>query len=330
MRYHMQATSRDCPRLWEPQDDLQFMTNDLENVGPEEKFDISNNGFNLISTLGGSISLFNMERFENIKTFMSPPPKATSICFYPRDHDVVAVGFVDSSILIYNIHTEKVLQKLKGNSAIVTSLAFSNTLHAEGDNTISSWNVEEWKLFKRTRLEMPAGRESEDPCYTYIQFHPQQINFLVVQYSHLAIYKARDLTPIKQWVQVPPLAISQADFSSDGREIYAGILDGTIQILDGSNLEPLCRVDPTAYIPLPPTSSNRKYLVALAANPVKAGQFAVGLSDGKVYVMEPPEAKLKWSTLVRDDDKESAGTSGVGDANSGERRVAHSSVVALV
>ena len=55
------------------------------------------------------------------------------------------------------------------------------------------------------------------------------------------------------------------------------------------------------------------YLLALAVNPVKAGQFAVGLSDGKVYVMEPPEAGLKWSTLVRDDDKEAAGTSGVGE-----------------
>ncbi|KAK4277206.1 hypothetical protein QN277_015232 [Acacia crassicarpa] len=48
------------------------------------------------------------------------------------------------------------------------------------------------------------------------------------------------------------LAISQADFSSDGTEIYASFVDGTIKILDASNLEPLCRVDPTAYIPLPP------------------------------------------------------------------------------
>ncbi|KAI9107082.1 hypothetical protein K1719_022610 [Acacia pycnantha] len=221
----------------------KFMTNDRENVRPEDDlvnaccFAISNNGFNLISASGGSISLFNMETFE-------------------------------------------VLQKPKGNSAIVTSLAFSNTLyvlvHAEGDN---------------------------------------MINFLVVQYSHLAIYEAEGLTLVKKWIPLPPLPISQADFSSDGTEKYAGFVDGTIKILDASNLQPLCRVDPTAYIPLPPTSSNRKYLVALAANPVKAGQFAVGLSDGKVYVMEPPEAKLKWSTLVRDDDKEAAGTSGVGDAN---------------
>ncbi|KAK4277208.1 hypothetical protein QN277_015234 [Acacia crassicarpa] len=317
-----QATSDDCPCLWKPQGGLQFMTNDLKNVRPEESigcFAISKNGFNLISTSGGSISLFNMETFKTINTFLSPPPKATCISFYPRDDDVVAVGFDDSSILIYNIHIDKVVEKLRGRSTIVTSLAFSDTLHvlvhAECDHTIYSWDVEEWKQMKGATVKMTVETKPESLFSTLIQFHPDQINFLVVQISDLAIYEAKDLTLVEEWASLPALPISQADFSSDGTEIYAGFLDGTIKIFDGLNLKPFCRVDPTAYIPLPPTLSNREYLVALAANPVKAGQFAVGLSDGKVYVMEPPNAGLKWSTLVRDDNNEAAGTSGVGDAN---------------
>ncbi|KAI9107035.1 hypothetical protein K1719_022563 [Acacia pycnantha] len=259
----------------------------VESIG---YFAISNNDSYLSSTSGGSISLFILKTFKTLTTFMSPPPQATA---------------------------DQVLKKLRGHSTRVTSLAFSNTLHvlvsADANNKIFLWNVEEWENLKGRHLQMPAGRKPEVPCDTHIQFHPQQINFLVVQDRDLAIYEARELTLVKQWDPILPLLISQADFSADGTEIYVGFVDRTIKILDASNLQPLCRIDPTSY--LPPTSGESMYLVAMVANPVKAGQFAVGLSDGNVYVMEPPEAGLKWSTLSRDDDKEAAETSGVGDAN---------------
>ncbi|XP_028798436.1 protein TOPLESS-RELATED PROTEIN 2-like [Neltuma alba] len=157
---------------------------------------------------------------------MSPPPKATSISFYPQDNNVLAIGFDDSSIFIYNVRTCKVIRKLKGHSTRVTSLAFSNTLHvlvsAEVNNQICLWNIEGWEKVKGRNLQIPAQRKPEVPSDTHIQFHPEQINFLVVQDSHLAIYEAQELTCIKQWVPVLPLVISQAVFSSDGTDIYAG------------------------------------------------------------------------------------------------------------
>ncbi|XP_028798247.1 topless-related protein 1 [Neltuma alba] len=311
-----QATSQVSPHLWQPRNGSRFMSNDLGSVKPEESigcFAISKNDSYLISASGGLISLFNMLTFKTMTTFMSPPPKATSISFYPQDNNVLAIGFDDSSIFIYNVRTCKVIRKLKGHSTRVTSLAFSNTLHvlvsAEVNNQICLWNIEGWEKVKGRNLQIPAQRKPEVPSDTHIQFHPEQINFLVVQDSHLAIYEAQELTCIKQWVPVLPLVISQAVFSSDGTDIYAGFVDGTITIFDGLNLQPLCKIDPTAY--LPHTSSESISLLAMAANPVTAGQFAVGLSDGNVYVMEPPEPGPKWPTLARDD-KEAAEPSGVG------------------
>ncbi|XP_054793941.1 protein TOPLESS-like isoform X1 [Prosopis cineraria] len=313
-----QETSKVSPQLWQPRNGLQCMSNNLANIKPEESigcFAISKNDSYLISTSGGVISLFNMLSFKTMTTFMSPPPMATSISFCPRDNNVLAVGFDDSSIFIYNVRTSKIIRKLKGHTTRVTSLAFSNTLNvlvsAEVNSQIFLWNIEGWEKLKGRYLQIPAQRKPEVPSDTHIQFHPEQINFLAVQNSHLAIYEAQELTCVIQWVPVLPVVISQAVFSSDGMDIYAGFADGTIIIFDALNLQPLCRINPTSY--LSPASSESICLLAVAANPVKAGQFTVGLSDGNVYVMEPPEPGLKWSTLSRDD-KQAAEASGMGVA----------------
>lgn len=91
-------------------------------------------------------------------TIMAPPPMATCLAFYPQDNNIIAVGMDDSSILIYNVRTNKVCHffhlrkiciiacfketeasflfsfvqvnnKLKGHSKRVTALAFSSSLN---------------------------------------------------------------------------------------------------------------------------------------------------------------------------------------------------------
>lgn len=39
---------------------------------------------------------------------MPPPPAATVMAFYPQDNNIIVVGKEDSSIEIYNLHTNEV------------------------------------------------------------------------------------------------------------------------------------------------------------------------------------------------------------------------------
>ena len=49
------------------------------------------------------------------------------------------------------------------------------------------------------------------------------------------------------------------------------------------------------------------YPIAMVAHPQKSAQFAVGFSNGRVYVFEPAKQGGKWS-LLPSDDKESGKT----------------------
>lgn len=42
--------------------------------------------------------------------------------------------------------------------------------------------------------------------------------------------------------------------------------------------------------------SSRVYPLVIAAHPSEPSQFALGLTDGGVYVLEPLEAEGKWGT----------------------------------
>lgn len=43
--------------------------------------------------------------------------------------------------------------------------------------------------------------------------------------------------------------ISDATFSCDNQMVYASFVDGSVAIFDALNLEPCCRINPTAYLP---------------------------------------------------------------------------------
>ncbi|TKY58121.1 Topless-related protein 1 [Spatholobus suberectus] len=259
------ASAQVCSQLWQPKDGLQFMINDLTTVkcgNPISCFALSKKDGYVISTSGGMVSLFNMVTFKTLRTIMSPPPMVTCLAFYPEDNNIFGIGFDDSSIVIYHVR----------------------------DHEIILWNTNGWEKLKERHLQIEGNPVPVSE--TQIQFHPDQINFLVVHINHLAIYEATELGCVNQWVPEVPVLISQATFSSDGHTVYSIFVDGTVAIFDASNFQLRCRVYPSSY--LSSTSSLSIYPISIAAHPHKPTQFAVGLTDGSVYVFEPREPEGDW------------------------------------
>ncbi|CAJ1972066.1 unnamed protein product [Sphenostylis stenocarpa] len=291
------ASAQVCPQLQQPKDGFQVMINDLSSVkceNPVSCFALSKQGGYVISTSGGMISLFNMVSYKTLRTIMSPPPMVTCLAFYPEDNNIFGIGFDDSSLIIYNVRDDQVLHKLEGHSKRVTALAFSNTsnflISGDANSQIIQWNTNGWEKQKDINLQIHENQMPESD--TQIQFHPDQIKFLVVYVGHLAIYDITGLRCVNEWVPEVPQLISQATFSSDGHIVYSILVDGTVTIFDATNFEICCRISTSSY--LPPISSLSIYPISIAAHPQKPNQFVVGLTDGSVYVFEPQKPGGNW------------------------------------
>ncbi|KAG2390088.1 Topless-related protein [Vigna angularis] len=291
------ASVQVCPQLQQPKDGFQVMINDLSTVkcsNPVSCFALSKQGGYVISTSGGMISLFNMVSYKTLRTIMSPPPMVTCLAFYPEDNNIFGIGFDDSSLSIYNVRDDQVLQKLDGHSKRVTTLAFSSTsnvlISADANAQIILWNTNGWKKLKDKRLQIQENHMLESE--TQIQLHPDQMKFLVVYFGHVAIYETTELRCVNEWVPEIPQLISQATFSSNGHIVYSILVDGTVTIFDATNFEIHCRISTSSY--LPPISSLSIYPISIAAHPQKPNQFVVGLTDGSVYVFEPQKPGGDW------------------------------------
>ncbi|XP_073317881.1 topless-related protein 4-like [Primulina huaijiensis] len=110
----------------------------------------------------------------------------------------------------------------------------------------------------------------------------------------ITMYNAFRLERINQWFpERSSPAITDATFSCDGQSIYATFDDGSVGIFFAPALQIRCRINPTAYIVLP-TPSSIIYPLLVAAHPFDPNQFAVGLTDGAVCVLEPLETNESW------------------------------------
>ncbi|XP_042494873.1 protein TOPLESS-like [Macadamia integrifolia] len=295
------ATASSAPQLWQPSSGI-LMTNDITDTNPEEAvpcFALSKNDSYVMSASGGKISLFNMMTFKTMTTFMPPPPAATFLAFHPQDNNIIAIGMDDSTIQIYNVRVDEVKSKLKGHSKRITGLAFSHVLNvlvsSGADSQICVWNSEGWEKQKSKFLQLPSGRAPMALSDTRVQFHQDQVHFLVVHESQLAIFETTKLECVKQWVTRESSApISHATFSCDSQLVYASFLDGSVCIFSAAHLRLRCRINPTAYLP-PNVRSNVCPLV-IAAHPSEPNQFALGLTDGGVHVFEPLESEGKWGS----------------------------------
>ncbi|KAL8497190.1 hypothetical protein ACS0TY_020759 [Phlomoides rotata] len=297
---HGKATANISPQLWQPSSGI-LMTNDVTDTNPEESvpcFALSKNDSYVMSASGGKISLFNMMTFKTMTTFMPPPPAATFLAFHPQDNNIIAIGMDDSSIQIYNVRVDEVKSKLKGHSKRITGLAFSHILNvlvsSGADAQLCVWNSVGWEMEKSRFLQMPSGRSPEAPSETRIQFHQDQIHLLVVHETQLAIYDTNKLDCMHQWVPPESSApISHATFSCDSQLVYASFVDATVCIFSAAHLRLRCRINPSVYLPSNVSSSGVHPLV-IAAHPQESNQFALGLSDGSVHVIEPLESEGKW------------------------------------
>lgn len=293
------ATTKVTPQLTQPSSGIQ-MINDLTGAKPEDAvpcFALSKNDSYVMSVSGGKISLFNLMTFKTMTTFMSPPPVVTCLAFHPEDNNIVAVGFDDSTIHIYNVRIDEVKIKLKGHSKRVTGLAFSHllkTLVSSGaDAQIIVWSSDKWERQKNSFLQIPAGTTPTAMFGTHVQYHKDQNHFLVVHETQIAVYETLKLECQKKWVIGESSApISYATFSCDSQLVYASFLDGTVRVFAASNLQVQCQINPNAY--LPPNASSATYSLVVAANPQDPNQFAVGLTDGAIAIFEPLESGDKW------------------------------------
>ncbi|XP_024167813.1 topless-related protein 1 isoform X2 [Rosa chinensis] len=298
------ATTKVQPLLWRPTSGLQLMSNDLSSTNPEEAmpcFALSKNDSYLMSASGGMISLFNVISFKTMRKVMAPPPAATCLAFDPRDNNVVVIGMDDSTIMIYNARLDKVTKTLAGHTKRVTSLAFSTSMKSlvssGADAQIFVWNADEWKIQRSQVLQIPDWNKLRalSDSDTHVQFHEDQLHFLIVHKTHLAIYEVKELGCVNEWVSDSSVPISHATFSCDSQTVYASFVDGTIGIFDASVLVLCCLIKPSAY--LPTDISYTVYPVVIAGHPQKPTQFAVGLSNGEVHVLEPLESEGKWGIL---------------------------------
>jgi hypothetical protein len=60
------------------------------------------------------------------------------------------------------------------------------------------WNSDKWERQNSGFLQIPAGRTSTAMLDTQVQFHQDQIHFLAVNGTQLAIYETKKLECVKQ------------------------------------------------------------------------------------------------------------------------------------
>ncbi|KAM3397271.1 protein TOPLESS-RELATED PROTEIN 2 isoform X1 [Capsicum galapagoense] len=291
------------PQLWLPANGA-LMSNDVGDAKSAEDaaacIALSKNDSYVMSASGGKVSLFNMMTFKVMTTFMPPPPAATYLAFHPQDNNVIAVGMEDSTIQIYNVRVDEVKIKLKGHQKRITGLAFSQSLNvlvsSGADAQLCIWSVDGWDKKKARPIQAPPGHQAPLVGETRVQFHNDQSHVLVVHESQIGIYDTL-LECQRSWYPRDSLSapISSAIYSCDGLLIFTGFCDGAIGIFDADSLRLRCRIAPPAYLSsIGSSGSGATFPVVIAAHPSDSNQFALGMSDGAVHVMEPSDAELRW------------------------------------
>uniref|UniRef100_A0A7N0ZUU0 CTLH domain-containing protein n=1 Tax=Kalanchoe fedtschenkoi TaxID=63787 RepID=A0A7N0ZUU0_KALFE len=168
------------------------------------------------------------------------------------------------------------------------------TEEANDKSKVCVWSSDGWEKQKSKFLQVPPGRTPNALSDTRVQFHQDQMHFLVVNETQLAIYETTKLECVKQWVPRENAApISHATFSCDSQLVYAGFLDASVCVFGAGDLRLRCRINPCAYLPAN-VSNTSVHPVVIAGHPQEPNQFAVGLSDGGVHVFEPLESENKW------------------------------------
>ncbi|KAK8661786.1 hypothetical protein V6N13_091381 [Hibiscus sabdariffa] len=297
------ATASIIPQLWQPKIGL-LMTNDVPDNSEDAVpcITLSKNDCYVISACGGKVSLFNLVTFKVLSTFMPPPPASTFFAFHPLDNNIIAIAMEDSVIHIYNVRMNEVKTKLKGHKKRITGLTFSTSLNilvsSGADAQLFFWSSDNWEKINSVGLQMPAGKAPQGA--TRVQFHSDEVRLLICHETVLAVFDVNKMELIRQWIpqEVLSAPISSAAYSCNSQLVYATFTDGNIGVFDADSLKLRCRIAPSAYIA--PVLSNTQTIhpLVVTTHPQEANQFAVGLTDGSIKVIEPSEMEKKWGMPV--------------------------------
>ncbi|KDO61749.1 hypothetical protein CISIN_1g003871mg [Citrus sinensis] len=299
-------------QLYQPSSKL-VMTNDIAADPKDSISCFALRGSHLFSASGGKISIFSLETFQTLATFANPPPIATYFILLPQD--LFAFGFDDSSILVHCPCTKKTKAKLKGHQNRITCLAYSlslNVLVSSGaDAQLCVWDAVGWKkLCSKFLHSFQTGLVPETTIVNHIQFHPDQIHLLSIHEGQIDVYEAPTLNHTSQLVpDKMDLPITYATYSCDGKCIYVSCKSGHVKVFDTSTLELRCQINLTAYAQ-PGTISLELYPLVIAAHPLEPNRIALGLTNGRVHVIEPLESEVEWGKLPFTDSREFSTTFG--------------------
>ncbi|XP_019175858.1 PREDICTED: protein TPR1-like [Ipomoea nil] len=335
--YHNQnpsrkATANSVPQLWQTYSGLHVSGVDFKEIVP--CIALPNSGSFVALAVGGKVSLFDIETFEEKVTFMCQSA-STFLAFHPRHKNILAIGMEDSTINVYNVWDKEVMVNLKGLQKRITSLAFSTNLEmlvsSGADAQLCSWNTRIWEKRRSVRIQLPTGEVSSGD--THVMFHADQFHLLVTHETQLAVYDASKMECISQWIPLGYLCapISSATYSCNNQLVYASFKDGNIGVLDANKPNSLrlrCRIAPSAYLSQTVLNSEGVYAVVIAAHPQEPNQLAIGLTDGSVKVIEPLESEGEWgisppvdTEILNEDEDEDTGEeedSGLGHIEDGD------------
>ncbi|KAH7687231.1 YVTN repeat-like/Quinoprotein amine dehydrogenase protein [Dioscorea alata] len=212
----------------------------------------------------------------------SIPAEESSACIALSKNDSYVMSASGGKISLFNMMTFKVMTTFMSPPPAATFLAFhpqDNNIIAIGmeDSTIQIYNVRIDEV--KTKL---MGHLKKITGLTF----SQAMNVLVSSGAD-AQWSPRDSLPAP---------ISSAIYSCDGLLVYAGFCDGAVGVFDAESLRLRCRISPAAYL-TSAIASGSVYPTVIAAHPAEPNQFALGMSDGAVHVVEPSDAEPKWGSL---------------------------------
>uniref|UniRef100_A0A915KR73 Uncharacterized protein n=1 Tax=Romanomermis culicivorax TaxID=13658 RepID=A0A915KR73_ROMCU len=105
------------------------------------------------SSLDGTVRAFDLKRYRNFRTFVSPEPVQFSCVAVDRAGDLVCAGCQDVfDIFVWSLNTGRLLEILTGHEAPVNSLDFNptNSMLVSGswDKTMRLWDIVDSKQSK--------------------------------------------------------------------------------------------------------------------------------------------------------------------------------------
>jgi periodic tryptophan protein 2 len=114
------------------------------------------------ASLDGTVRAFDLVRYRNFRTFISPSPVQFSSLAVDPSGEAVAAGSADSfEVFLWSVQTGKLLDILTGHEGPVSSLAFSPS----GNNQLASvsWDrsMRIWNVFGRSRVVEPFTLSSD-------------------------------------------------------------------------------------------------------------------------------------------------------------------------